>query len=100
MKTAIFAGLLCLASTDAFSSEEIITRSAMHFADCPATISMMLESLGVDQNSVQTISDTGAHYYVELESVSANLVFRCNAVLEQLEIAKITPGTLVVVASE
>lgn len=82
------------------AGEELLTRAAMNFHECPAAISAMLESLGADQNHAQTISDTGAHYFVELESTSANLQFRCNAVTEQIEVAKITPGTLKMSAAE
>ena len=101
MKRAIVAaGLLCASALPSLAGEELLTRGAMSFHECPAAISAMLNRLGADQNNAHTISDTGAHYYVELESTSANLKFRCNAVTEQIEIAKITPGTLKMSAAE
>lgn len=81
-------------SFSAVAGEEILTRNSSSFHECPSAISKMLNHLGANNNNVQTIMDTGAHYYVELSSVEANLQFRCNAVTEQLEIARVTPGTL------
>ena len=94
--------LVCslLVASSAWAGEEILIRNAMMFHECPAVISAMLEKIGADENHVQTVSDTGAHYYVELESTDANLQFRCNAVTEQLEVARVTPGTLNKLASD
>ncbi len=96
------AALACslFAASSAWAGEEILIRNAMTFHECPAVISVMLEKIGADKNHVQTISDTGAHYYVELESIDANLQFRCNAVTEQMEVARVTPGTLNKLASD
>ena len=96
------AALLCVAvsTSSAFAGEELLVRSAMSFDECPAAISAMLNKLGADKNHARTISDTGAHYYVELESTQANLQFRCNAVTEQIEVARISPGSLNKMASE
>lgn len=94
--------LLCAVSTGlpAFAAEELLIRSAISFHECPATITKMLDQLGADKNHIHTISDTGAHYYVELEASAANLQFRCNAVTEQIEVARVTPGTLNRLAAE
>ena len=101
-RTFVPAALACslFAAPSAWAGEEILIRNAMTFHECPAVISVMLEKIGADENHVQTISDTGAHYYVELESIDANLQFRCNAVTEQMEVARVTPGTLNKLASD
>ena len=101
-RTLVPVALACslFAASTAWADEEILIRNAMTFHECPAVISVMLEKIGADENHVQTISDTGAHYYVELESIDANLQFRCNAVTEQLEVARVTPGTLNKLASD
>ena len=101
-RTLVPAALICslFAASTAWAGEEILIRNTMTFHECPAVISLMLEKIGADENHVQTISDTGAHYYVELESIDANLQFRCNAVTEQMEVARVTPGTLNKLASD
>ena len=101
-RTIVPAALLCaaLSMSSAFAEEELLVRSAISFHECQAAISAMLEKLGANQNNARTISDTGAHYFVELESTQANLQFRCNAVTEQIEVARISPGTLNKLASE
>ncbi|KPB00172.1 hypothetical protein [Ahrensia marina] len=78
----------------AYAGEELLIRTATHFNDCPAVISTMLQQLGANSNRVRTKIDTGAHYYVTLESHAANLEFRCNAVSELIEVVRVTPGTL------
>ena len=101
MKRAIVpAALLCGFTSTALAGEELLIRGEMSFHECPSAITAMLNKLGANQNHTRTISDTGAHYYVELEAAAANLQFRCNAVTEQIEVAKITPGTLNKLASE
>ncbi len=101
MKRAIvLTALFCAAASPSLAGEELLTRGEMSFHECPAAISAMLKNLGANQRNARTISDTGAHYFVELESTSANLQFRCNAVTEQIEVARITPGTLNKMASE
>lgn len=101
MKRAIVpAALLCILTSTAMAGEELLVRSEISFHECPSAITAMLGQLGADQNHTRTISDTGAHYYVELEAAAANLQFRCNAVTEQIEVVRIAPGTLNKLASE
>lgn len=93
LSASFFCGALMTANF-AFAGEELLVRTDMHFNECPAVISDMLQQLGANSNRVETTTDTGAHYFVELESVAADLHFRCNAVTEQFEVLRVTPGTL------
>lgn len=92
---AVFAGLV---TAPAIAGEEVLMRQAAPFDTCPQTVEAMLGGLGADQNHVHLVADTGAHYSVKLVSATANLVFLCNAVTEDITITRTTPGELVTAA--
>lgn len=91
------AGFACAAffmalTGSAFAEDEILMRQSMAFNQCPSVIEGILQSMQAHGDAVEVTRDTGAHYAVKLKSVDANLLFICNAVSEQIEIARQTPG--------
>ena len=91
--------ILMVATASAGAGEEVILRHEAPFDRCPFMVAAMLESLKAEPANTVTTIDTGAHYGVKVIAASANLVFLCNAVTEQMTITRTTPGELVV-ASE
>lgn len=94
------AGLACAAffmvlTGSAVAEDEILMRQSMAFNQCPSAIEGILRSMHARGDAVEVTRDTGAHYAVKLKSVDANLLFMCNAVSQQIEIARQTPGDYV-----
>lgn len=97
---ACAAFFMCASQGVLAADEEVLLRQSTTFDQCPAAIEGMLSSLGAHQGHVSVMRDTGAHYIVKLSAMEANLVFRCNAVTEQIEIARQVPGDLRVSAAD
>lgn len=93
---ACAAFFLAAGSVTAAEDTEILIRKAMAFEHCPAAIKGILAQMSADESRVHLTHDTAAQYRVKLQSVSANLIFNCNAVAEQIEISRQVPGDLVV----
>lgn len=98
-KTGAAFSMMMAATVAAGAGEEVILRHEASFDRCPSMVSAMLESLKAEPANTVTTIDTGAHYGVKVIAASANLVFLCNAVTEQMTVTRTTPGELVI-ASE
>ncbi|MEM0898335.1 MAG: hypothetical protein AAGI92_00095 [Pseudomonadota bacterium] len=91
MPTAVISATASLAVAD---ETEVILRKTLPFEECERTISNMLTQLNANSAFVQITHDTAATFRVKLQSQSANLIFSCNGVAAQIEVARQTPGDL------
>lgn len=88
------AAFLILPMGAAQADETILMRKSMDFHQCPSVVENILASMHATNQHTVVVRDTGAHYSVKLKAVEANLLFVCNAVTEQIEITRQTPGDL------
>ena len=90
--------MLFMGSVHALADEEVLLRHDLGFSQCRTVVHAFLADYEADPAHVTTEADTGAHYRVKLSSADANLLFRCNAVSQQIAVIRITPGDLGVVS--
>lgn len=98
---AALAALTTIATTaPALAGEDVLIRQRAPFATCVFVQDRMMETLGVEPETLAVEMDTGAVLVRKYSSLEANLVLVCNRVTDVLEVRRQTPGDLATASTE